>query len=389
MTRAAAQTDRLGLYIHWPYCARICPYCDFNVYKAANGDPDGLLAAMLKDLEQWRDRVGARELVSVHFGGGTPSLIAPQAVDAILTKADSLFGLADGAEIGLEANPAERERLPGLASAGINRLSLGVQALDDDSLRALGRDHDAAAALDAIAIAQGHFSRVSFDLIYAREGQSPENWAAELERALSFGSGHLSLYQLTIEPGTAFEKKRDRGDLVPPEEDAAAEMFEITQAITAKAGLPAYEVSNHARSREDQSVHNRLYWEGADWIGIGPGAHSRIGRAATGGRQAATAVSRPADYIEHADRAGVHTFEPLSASDEAIERVMMGVRLVEDGLDPAAIGEAGQVPKLLRQVQPLSDQGLVTEREGRIRLTSKGRLFADYVAQKLASAVSS
>jgi len=388
MSQTAPQTDRLGLYIHWPYCARICPYCDFNVYKAANGDPDGLLAAMLKDLEQWRDRVGPRELVSVHFGGGTPSLMAPQAVEAILEKADSLFGLANGAEIGLEANPAERARLADLASAGINRLSLGVQALDDDSLKALGRDHDAAAALDAIAIAQKHFNRVSFDLIYAREGQSPKDWAAELTRALGFGSGHLSLYQLTIEPGTAFEKKRDRGDLIPPQDDVAAEMFELTQDVTAKAGLPAYEVSNHARTRQDQSVHNRLYWEGADWIGIGPGAHSRIGRAATGGRQAATAVSRPADYIEHADREGVHTFEPLSASDEGVERVMMGVRLVEDGLDPAALENADQVSKLLTQLTPLSDQGLINPENGRIRLTHKGRLFADYVAQQLAAAVS-
>lgn len=388
MTADASQTDRLGLYIHWPYCARICPYCDFNVYKAANGDPDGLLAAMLKDLEHWRDRVGPRPLVSVHFGGGTPSLMTPKAVEAVLETADSLFGLADGAEIGLEANPAERERLPDLASAGINRLSLGVQALDDDSLKALGRDHDAAAALDAIGLAQEHFDRVSFDLIYAREVQSPDAWAAELIRALDFGSGHLSLYQLTIEPGTAFEKKRDRGDLVPPEDDVAAEMFEITQDLTAKAGLPAYEVSNHARSREDQSVHNRLYWEGADWIGIGPGAHSRIGRAAAGGRQAATAVARPVDYIEHAAREGAHTFEPLSAAEEAVERVMMGVRLVEDGLDPAAAGEADQISKLLTQLQPLSDQGLVTRENRRIRLTHKGRLFADYVAQQLAAAVS-
>jgi oxygen-independent coproporphyrinogen-3 oxidase len=389
MTSPTTPTDRLGLYIHWPYCARICPYCDFNVYKAANGDPDGMLAAMLKDLEQWRDRLGPRDLVSVHFGGGTPSLMAPKAIEAILAKADSLFGLAQAAEIGLEANPAERERLPDLAKAGINRLSLGVQALDDASLKALGRDHDAAAALDAIAVAQEHFDRVSFDVIYAREGQSPKDWAAELDRALGFGSGHLSLYQLTIEPGTAFEKKRDRGDLVPPEENVAAEMFEITQDLTAKAGLPAYEVSNHARTREDQSVHNRLYWEGADWIGIGPGAHSRIGRTATGGRQAATAVSRPVDYIEHVAREGAHTFEPLSVVEEAVERVMMGVRLVEDGLDPAAIGDPDQISKFLPQVQPLSDQGLVTRDDERIRLTYRGRLFADYVAQQLASAVSS
>jgi putative oxygen-independent coproporphyrinogen III oxidase len=291
------ETDRLGLYVHWPYCARICPYCDFNVYKAAKGDPDGLLKAMLEDLALWRDRVGPRKLASVHFGGGTPSLMTPAAIAAVLERAETLFGLEPGAEIGLEANPAERGRLADIAKAGVERLSLGVQALDDASLKALGRDHDAAAGLDAIKIAQTHFDRVSFDLIYAREGQSLDDWARELTQAIGFGAGHLSLYQLTIEPGTAFQKKRDRGDLTPPDDDHAAAMFEMTQDITEAAGLPAYEVSNHARTPRDQSVHNRLYWRGADWIGIGPGAHSRIGRADRQGRISASALRRPVDYI--------------------------------------------------------------------------------------------
>lgn len=384
--------DRLGLYIHWPYCARICPYCDFNVYKAAHGKPDDLLAAMLTDLDQWADRIEPRALASLHFGGGTPSLMEPGAIAAIIERAETLFGFEPGVEIGLEANPAERSRLAGIASAGVNRLSLGVQALDDASLKALGRDHDAAAGLEAIDIVQDKFERVSFDLIYAREGQSPDAWAAELQRAIQFGVGHLSLYQLTIEPGTAFQKKRDRGDLIPPDDDAAADMFEITQDVTEAAGLPAYEVSNHARTRADQSTHNRLYWEGADWIGIGPGAHSRTGRFETGGRTAWTALLRPADYMECVAKGGAHTTEALSADDEAVERVMMGIRLVEDGLTipaPASTQKgAGQCSPDPGQLSTLVDQGLITQGEARICLTRKGRLFADYVANHVAEQVS-
>ncbi len=385
MREATRAPDRLGLYVHWPYCARICPYCDFNVYKAANGTPDDLLAAMLADLDQWADRIEVRPLASIHFGGGTPSLMEPAAIAAVIRKAEDLFGFEPGVEIGLEANPAERARLPGIASAGVNRLSLGVQALDDTSLKALGRDHDAAAGLEAIEIAQSNFERMSFDLIYAREGQTPEAWAAELQRAIQFGVGHLSLYQLTIEPGTAFQKKRDRGDLTPPDDDAAADMFEITQEATEAAGLPAYEVSNHARNGADQSTHNRLYWEGADWIGIGPGAHSRTGRIETGGRTAWTALLRPADYMACVTSGRAHATETLSADDEAVERIMMGVRLVEDGL-PISTLKAGI--KDTSQLSFLVDQGLITLDETRMCLTTKGRLFADYVANHVAEQVS-
>ncbi len=376
--------DRLGLYVHWPYCARICPYCDFNVYKAANGDPDGLLAAMLDDLALWRDRVGPRTLTSLHFGGGTPSLMSPEAIGAVIEKADALFGLATGAEIGLEANPAERHRLVGIASAGVERLSLGVQALDDASLAALGRDHDAAAALDAIEIAQSHFDRVSFDLIYAREGQSLEDWARELTRAAGFGAGHLSLYQLTIEPGTAFQKRRDRGDLKPPDDDHAAAMFELTQDVTEAAGLPPYEVSNHARTPADQSAHNRLYWQGADWIGIGPGAHSRIGRADKAGRISASALRRPVDYITGVSRGEAHQIEPLSAREEAVERVLMGLRLIEDGLNTAVTANITGTGMDPDRISALVGQGVITSEAGVIRLTRKGRVFADYAAQQLA-----
>ena len=378
------ETDRLGLYVHWPYCARICPYCDFNVYKAANGDPDGLLAAMLEDLALWRERTGPRKLASVHFGGGTPSLMTPAAISAVLERAEALFGFEPGAEIGLEANPAERRRLADIAKAGVERLSLGVQALDDASLKALGRDHDAAAGLDAIEIAQTHFDRVSFDLIYAREGQSLDAWARELTQAIGFGAGHLSLYQLTIEPGTAFQKKRDRGELTPPDDDHAAAMFEMTQEITEAAGLPAYEVSNHARTPRDQSAHNRLYWQGADWIGIGPGAHSRIGRADREGRISASALRRPVDYMSGVSGGQAHQIEPLSARDEAVERVLMGLRLIEDGLNTAKTQKITGTDMDPNRITALVSEGVISAEDGVIRLTRKGRVFADYAAQQLA-----
>lgn len=376
--------DRLGLYIHWPYCARICPYCDFNVYKAAHADPEGLYQALLADLNVWRTRTGPRSLSSIHFGGGTPSLMEPRLVAGLIERAERLFGFEADIEIGLEANPAEAHRLEGLAAAGIERLSLGVQALDDVSLKALGRDHTARAGLDAFDLARGLFDRVSFDLIYARAGQSPTDWHSELAQALTLQPDHMSLYQLTIEPGTAFERQVQRGTLIPPAEDEAAQMFEITQALTRAAGLPAYEVSNHARDRFHQSAHNRLYWEGADWIGIGPGAHSRLGRADKDGRQGASAERRPARYIEAVAADGAHRFEALSARDEAVERVLMGVRLVHDGLSPHSITTMTGISLDADEVDRLLAQGLIARRADRIHLTETGHRYADHVAERLA-----
>ncbi len=379
--------DRLGLYIHWPYCARICPYCDFNVYKAANGTPGTLLDALLADLSAWRDRIGQRRLASVHFGGGTPSLMAPSAVAAILERADALFGIEPGAEIGLETNPNEADRFEGLAGAGIERVSLGVQALDDASLKALGRDHDAAAGLAAFETARRLFKRVSLDLIYAREGQSPSDWERELSTAVELEPDHLSAYQLTIEPGTAFQKRLDRGELVPPVEDAAADMFEITQDLTEAAGLPAYEVSNHASRAAQQSVHNRLYWEGADWIGIGPGAHSRVGAAKTGGRLAAEAARKPADYIAGAASGAAQVTEILSPRDEAVERTLMGLRLVLEGIRPARIEALTGVSVDMESAVGLCVQGVLNEGPGgRLHLTRRGRIFADRIAEMIAPA---
>jgi putative oxygen-independent coproporphyrinogen III oxidase len=380
----SASPARLGLYIHWPYCARICPYCDFNVYKAAGADSGALTDALLADLDHWRARTGPRTLASIHFGGGTPSLMAPAQIEAVLARAEALWGIAPGAEIGLEANPKEAASFAGLAGAGINRLSLGVQALDDASLARLGRDHDAKGALHALETAQALFDRLSIDLIYAREGQSPDSWAAELSRVLAMGLDHLSLYQLTIEPGTAFARQAERGRLTPPGDDDAADMYALTQELTLAAGLPAYEISNHARTRADHSVHNRLYWEGADWIAIGPGGHGRLGSHATGGRLATEAALKPADYIARAASGAAHEIETLSARDEAVERVLMGMRLVEDGLDLDAlksltgfdIDPDGLTLALSREQ---------VRREGsRLILTPQGRIFADAVAGALA-----
>ena len=380
MTRTPA---RLGLYIHWPYCARICPYCDFNVYKAARAQPEALLEAMLTDLAHWRDRLGARPIHSVHFGGGTPSLMAPNAIAALLEKADALFGFAPGAEIGLEANPMEHARFAGIASAGVERMSLGVQALDDDSLKRLGRDHDARTGLEALEKAQALFDRVSLDLIYAREGQTPQAWRSELQTALGFGTGHMSLYQLTIEPGTAFARKLKRGALTPPPDDAAADMYALTQDVCAGAGLPSYEISNHARTPMDQSVHNRLYWEGEDWIGIGPGAHSRVGAHARGGRTGAAAQRRPEHYIETVEAGDGHDRERLDAEAEFIERLLMGIRLTEAGLDMARLKALTGLTPDRNGLERMLSRDLLSQSGDVLVLTEKGRAFADHVAETL------
>ena len=380
----SASPARLGLYIHWPYCARICPYCDFNVYKAAGADADALTDALLADLDHWRARTGPRTLASVHFGGGTPSLMTPAQIEAVLARAEALWGIAPGAEIGLEANPKEAAAFAGLASAGINRLSLGVQALDDASLARLGRDHDAAAALAALETAQALFDRLSIDLIYAREGQSPDGWAAELTRVLAMGLDHLSLYQLTIEPGTAFARQAERGRLTPPGDDDAADMYVLTQDLTAAAGLPAYEISNHARTRADHSVHNRLYWEGADWIAIGPGGHGRLGSHAAGGRLATAAALKPADYIARTASGTAHEIETLSARDEAVERVLMGMRLVEEGLDLDALKSLTGFDVDPDGLALALARGQLRRQGSRLILTPAGRIFADAVAGALA-----
>ncbi|WP_421784625.1 radical SAM family heme chaperone HemW [Hyphobacterium sp.] len=371
----------LGLYVHWPYCARICPYCDFNVYKA-RGDDDALFAALLADLDYWQRHADGRKLVSVHFGGGTPSLLSGTQIAQLIARASDCFGFAPGAEIGLEANPNDAARFEDYAAAGINRLSLGVQSFRNEALTALGRDHDAAAARQAWDLARELFGSVSLDLIYAREGQGVADWEAEFGAVLSLQPDHLSTYQLTIEPGTAFERRVKRGELVPPEDDLAAQLYSTTQSMCEAAGLAGYEISNHARAGHE-SRHNRLYWEGGDWIGIGPGAHGRIGCSENGGRIASDTARRPADYVQRVAETGTGSrVETLSALDEARERILMGLRVAE-GLDVAALEVATGLGPDEEEAGRFQRQGLLTLAGGRLSLTRGGRLYADGIAQAL------
>jgi oxygen-independent coproporphyrinogen-3 oxidase len=331
----------LGVYVHWPYCARICPYCDFNVYKNRAIDVAAWKDALTRDLGRWAERTPGRRLTSLYFGGGTPSLAPIEVIDHVIKTCDRLWGFEAAAEITLEANPtdAEQARFQELSQIGVNRLSLGVQSLRDDALRFLGRDHHADDAKRAIATAQDEFKRVTFDLIYGRPDQLLDDWRAELEEALGFGAGHLSLYQLTIEPETAFASAVDKGRWTPPDDDACADMFDAAQEMTAAAGLPAYEISNHARAG-DESRHNLTYWKYADYIGVGPGAHGRFtqntahGRLAENDKKIATeTLLNPQDYLAAAVTAapiGVET--PLTTAQATVERLSMGLRLTS-GID--------------------------------------------------------
>ena len=326
-----------GLYVHWPYCTRICPYCDFNVYAAKDRDPSLLVDAICTDIREHRQRMPEHgALDSIYLGGGTPSLLAPSDVERILKAADDVFGVKPGAEVTLEANPNDvmRADLTGLRSAGVNRLSVGVQSLRDSALAFLGRDHDADGARASVARAMRVFRSVSVDLIYARPDQQADDWQSELEDVLALGMPHLSLYELTIKEGTAFGLAVGRGQIEPMPDDDQADMFELTQGILEKAGLPAYEVSNHAMSPEHQSVHNLIYWQGGDWIGAGPGAHGRV--TVGGHRYAYEAHRRPEVYMANVQAlgSGWGDAERLDANAISQELLAMGLRPAS-GIDVA------------------------------------------------------
>lgn len=376
-------SSALGVYVHWPYCSRICPYCDFNVYRPKN-DGEDLVAAICRDLEAWREKTGGRPLTSLHFGGGTPSLMSPHQVERVIATADRLWGLEPDAEIGLEANPNEAGRFAELVAAGINRLSLGVQSLDTRVLARLGRDHDTEMARRAVDSAQATDARVSVDMIYAHSGQTLEAWSAELDRVIGFGTGHVSAYQLTIEPGTAFGKRADRGEVFGVEEDLAADLYELTDSRLTQAGLALYEISNFARSAGDQSRHNRLYWEGGDWVGVGPGAHGRLGRACGSGRLSTAAHRRPADYVSAvvSGGTGVDTAETLTAEDERAERILMGLRIAL-GLDRAILRRTTGLDVDEAQLDRFERNGLLIREGDRLRLTPEGRLLADGISMAL------
>lgn len=374
-----------GLYLHWPFCQSKCPYCDFNSHVAAQIDQRRWLRAYQAEIRRVAAETGPRLLNSVFFGGGTPSLMAPEVVAGVLDAVRAAWPLANDVEITLEANPGSVEagRFRAYRQAGVNRVSMGLQALNDADLRRLGRLHTVAEAEAAFAVARDCFERVSFDLIYARQDQTPEDWAAELRRALAMAVDHLSLYQLTIEDGTAFGDRFARGGLKGlPDEDRAADMFEITQEICGAAGMSAYEVSNHARPGAE-SRHNLIYWRSGDWVGIGPGAH---GRLTLGGVRWATEAPRaPGAWLAQveAGQAGEQPRQALTAGERASEFLVMGLRLSEgvDLLRLRALGGRIDADRLAG----LADLGMVHLDGDRLRATAAGRLVLNAVIRELAT----
>jgi oxygen-independent coproporphyrinogen-3 oxidase len=383
LTGGGAPAD-LAVYLHWPYCARICPYCDFNVVRDRGqaGQRD-LAAAMVRDLEGQAALTGPRRLTSIFFGGGTPSLMDPDWAGALIEAARRLWTPAEDLEITLEANPtdAEAARFAAFADAGVRRLSLGLQALDDEALRFLGRNHGADEARRAAALAGRLFPRLSLDLIYARPGQAPADWAAELRAAVDLGAEHLSPYQLTIEPGTAFDRAVGRAAFTPPNDEAGAALFETTQAVLEAAGFEAYEVSNHARGIAARSRHNLAYWTGQDYVGAGPGAHGRLTRG--GARHATVAAMRPADYVAQVGATGVGfaADEVLTPRDAAIERLLLGLR-IDAGVGWDEIAALG-LDATSGAVAELAAGGLVIAGADRLAATRAGRAVLDGVVRAL------
>jgi len=372
-----------ALYIHWPFCLKKCPYCDFNSHVRDGVDHAAWERALVADMRHEAALADGEPLASIFFGGGTPSLMPPALVARLLTEAEALWGFAQDIEITLEANPSsvEAAAFGDLAVAGINRVSLGLQALDDAALRFLGRLHDAREGLAALAVAQTHFARVSFDLIYARPGQSVVAWQAELRHALGFGTDHLSLYQLTIEPNTRFATDVRLGHFAPLEDDPAAELFALTRALTAEAGLPAYEVSNHARPGQE-SRHNLTYWRYRDYCGIGPGAHGRRGGVAT------LRHKKPENWLAAvaAQGHGIREETALSASTCASEALLMGLRLSEGvSLPEIAARFALDARQLIdaRGREMLERLGFARQADERLVVTDKGMPVLDAVLGEL------
>ena len=366
-------TDPLALYVHWPFCVSKCPYCDFNSHVRESVDQEMWRNALLADLAHEAAILPGRRLGSIFFGGGTPSLMPPATVAAVLDAAERAWGFEPGIEITLEANPSsvEAARFADLAAAGVNRVSLGLQALDNETLAFLGRAHDVTEGLAALDTAQRVFDRVSFDLIYALPGQSADAWAKELARGLGFGTEHLSLYQLTIEPGTRFAALAAKGELVPADPDESAALYELTQALTGAAGLPAYEISNHARPGEE-SRHNLAYWRYRPYAGVGPGAHGRRNGHATQRHK------KPENWLSALARNGHGISEEteIAPAEQRVEALLMGLRLAEgipwapEGLDLAAVDR-------------LSAQGLIERTPERLRATPRGMLLLDGILAEI------
>ena len=376
-----------AVYVHWPFCLSKCPYCDFNSHVRHGGvDEAKFLRAYETEIAAIAARVPGRTVSSIFFGGGTPSLMQPSSVQAILDCIGKHWSIAPDVEVTLEANPTsvEATRFRGYRTAGVNRVSLGVQALDDVALKELGRLHTAQEALDAVAVARSIFDRYSFDLIYARPRQSLDAWEAELKRAIAEAAEHLSLYQLTIEPDTPFFGLHKAGKLTVPEEDLARDLYDLTQAVCDGAGLPAYEISNHARPGAE-CRHNLVYWRGHDYAGIGPGAH---GRLTLDGRRIATETEkRPEAWLMRVDAqgTGITLEEKLTAGETADEYLLMGLRLAE-GIDVARYSALSGRTLDPKRISILREEGAVeTTAEGRLRVTQSGFPLLDAVVADLAA----
>jgi putative oxygen-independent coproporphyrinogen III oxidase len=376
-----------GVYVHWPFCLSKCPYCDFNSHVRTNGvDEARYVAAFRSEIAHRAALAPGREVSSIFFGGGTPSLMKPETVGAIIDAIGERWKIKSGAEITLEANPTSVEagRFKGYRSVGVNRVSLGVQALNDADLRALGRMHTAAEAMMAVGVASAIFDRFSFDLIYARPGQTPEQWKAELSEAVKRAGGHLSLYQLTIEPGTMFERLERAGKLSPPDHETGRALWDVTQEVTENAGLFRYEISNHAR-RGEESAHNLVYWRYGEYAGVGPGAHGRI--VTNRGRFAQSTEKHPEMWLTcvETEGHGLIEDEPLSQEEQGDEFLLMGLRLSE-GILPARYELVRGRPLDRARVRELMDDGMIEEApDGRIRVSQEGFPVLDSVVADLAS----
>ena len=373
--------NNLAVYIHWPYCARICPYCDFNVYKQKTDA--GLTPSILSDLKGWREWGGPRDVSSIHFGGGTPSLMSAEDISKTISQIKNLWGLSEACEIAIEANPhdADEGKWKSYRQAGINRLSLGVQSFHDPALKLLGRDHDEAQAKAALALAVDVFPSVSLDIIFGWAGQTEDLLQADLDIALASGANHISTYQLTIEEGTAFAKAEARGDIKAVDADRSADFYELVRERLISEGFEHYEVSNFAKPGH-RSQHNLAYWQGRDYVGVGPGAHGRL--TVEGPRYATIAEMRPQDYEDNvqATGLGIAEKEALSPTAWAEEYLLMGLR-IEEGISLARFKEISGGKLSSETIQEFVENNLLTQVGDKIKATSQGRLLLNSITEKL------
>ncbi len=388
LASSSANNRGFAVYVHWPFCLKKCPYCDFNSHVARDLDEGHWRQALVQEVWRQADQLGPRRIDSIFFGGGTPSLMAPDTVTAILQALEQAWGFSSDIEITLEANPTsvEAEKFATLAAAGVNRLSLGLQSLSQAALEFLGREHSVDEALAALILAKQHFPRVSFDLIYARKGQTVRAWEDELSRALELAKGHLSLYQLTIEPGTAFFEQDRRGTVLTTDEDVSAELYEVTQTLCQSAGYDAYEISNYAQAGQE-SRHNLVYWRYGEYVGIGPGAHGRP--IQQGQRMASQQIRGPGAWLAQMQELGHgdEEFTAIDAADRLIEMVLMGLRM-QEGISLSAIeAETGiSFRDAYREnLADLIDSGVISSNNDHLRATPEGRPVLNAVLAKLLS----